>query len=157
MYKNTSDAIRKIYSQEGLAAFYNGVEATIWRHALWNGGYFGVIFGVRQALPKAETSSQELLNNFVAGTIGGTFGTILNTPSDVVKTRVQNQGPGSVKKYNWTIPAIRTIYAEEGAKALFKGFVPKVLRLGPGGGILLVVFDRVTKWMRVNILHEEEQ
>jgi solute carrier family 25 2-oxodicarboxylate transporter 21 len=29
---------------------------------------------------------------------------------------------------------------EEGFWALYKGFVPKVLRLGPGGGILLVVY-----------------
>lgn len=33
-------------------------------------------------------------------------------------------------------------------KALYKGFVPKVLRLGPGGGILLVVFDQVTKFFQ---------
>ncbi len=32
--------------------------------------------------------------------------------------------------------------------ALYKGFVPKVLRLGPGGGILLVVFDAVSAAMR---------
>lgn len=36
--------------------------------------------------------------------------------------------------------------------ALYKGFVPKVLRLGPGGGILLVVFESVTSWMRKNLL-----
>jgi hypothetical protein len=35
-------------------ALYNGLEATVWRHATWNGGYFGVIFGVRKTLPKAE-------------------------------------------------------------------------------------------------------
>lgn len=32
--------------------------------------------------------------------------------------------------------------------ALYKGFVPKVLRLGPGGGILLVVFEAVSNAMR---------
>ena len=32
--------------------------------------------------------------------------------------------------------------------ALYKGFTPKVLRLGPGGGIMLVVFDVVSNWMR---------
>jgi hypothetical protein len=37
-------------------ALFNGLEATIWRHAAWNGGYFGVIFGVRGVLPKAEVS-----------------------------------------------------------------------------------------------------
>ena len=29
--------------------------------------------------------------------------------------------------------------------ALYKGFLPKVVRLGPGGGILLVVFDFISK------------
>jgi len=46
-------------------------------------------------------------------------------------------------KYNWTLPALKTIVQEEGFGALYKGFIPKVLRLGPGGGILLVVFDGV--------------
>jgi solute carrier family 25 2-oxodicarboxylate transporter 21 len=32
--------------------------------------------------------------------------------------------------------------------AMYKGFLPKVLRLGPGGGILLVVFDAVSNAMR---------
>jgi len=34
-----------------------------------------------------------------------------------------------------------TIFQEEGARALYKGFVPKVLRLGPGGGVLLLVVE----------------
>ena len=37
-------------------------------------------------------------------------------------------------------------------KALWKGYVPKVVRLGPGGGILLVVFDVVANWIRANLL-----
>jgi solute carrier family 25 2-oxodicarboxylate transporter 21 len=34
-----------------------------------------------------------------------------------------------------------TIFREEGAAALYKGFVPKVLRLAPGGGVLLLVVE----------------
>lgn len=34
-----------------------------------------------------------------------------------------------------------TILREEGAAALYKGFVPKVLRLAPGGGVLLLVVE----------------
>ncbi len=30
--------------------------------------------------------------------------------------------------------------------------MPKVLRLGPGGGILLVVFEAVTAWMKENLV-----
>jgi solute carrier family 25 (mitochondrial 2-oxodicarboxylate transporter), member 21 len=43
-------------------------------------------------------------------------GTILNTPFDVVKTRIQNQvnRPGIVSKYNWALPSLGTIMREEG-------------------------------------------
>ena len=61
--------------------------------------------------------------------IGGTAGTLLNTPSDVVKTRIQSQ-PMGVNNYVWAIPSAVKIAREEGFMALYKGFVPKVLRLG---------------------------
>jgi hypothetical protein len=34
-----------------------------------------------------------------------------------------------------------TIMREEGPTALYKGFIPKVLRLAPGGGVLLLVVE----------------
>lgn len=61
----------------------------------------------------------------------------------VVKSRIQGTArvPGVVPKYNWTYPALVTIFREEGPAALYKGFVPKVLRLAPGGGVLLLVVE----------------
>lgn len=147
-YKNTLDCVLKIAREEGPLAFFKGLEATVLRHAAWNGGYFGVIHGVREALPRSESPQGNLLKNFVAGSIGGTVGTILNTPFDVVKTRIQNQAASATLKYNWALPALATIAREEGPAALYKGFMPKVLRLGPGGGILLVVFESVSNLMR---------
>ncbi len=44
------------------------------------------------------------------------------------------------------------IAREEGPAALYKGFVPKVMRLGPGGGILLVVFDFLSGYIRKYVL-----
>ncbi|KAF9569522.1 hypothetical protein EC968_002566 [Mortierella alpina] len=153
-YNGSIDALSKIVRSEGPLALYNGLEATLWRHAMWNGGYFGCIQGVKSAIPEAETPNGNLARNFVAGAIGGTFATMLNTPFDVVKTRIQNQAKGTVLKYNWTLPGVAMVYREEGFRALYKGFVPKVLRLGPGGGILLVVFDTVSTLIRKHILLE---
>ena len=73
---------------------------------------------------------------------------MLNTPFDVVKTRIQAVSGQSVRKYNWAIPALHTVFREEGMRALYKGFAPKVLRLGPGGGILLVAYDYVSSVLR---------
>lgn len=41
-----------------------------------------------------------------------------------------------------------TIMREEGAAALYKGYIPKVLRLAPGGGILLLVVEATLEVFR---------
>ena len=60
-----------------------------------------------------------------------------------MKSRIQQSPriPGVIPKYTWTYPALVTIAREEGFAALYKGFVPKVLRLAPGGGVLLLVVE----------------
>lgn len=190
-YRGMADCIRKIYAEEGLLTFAKGLESTLWRHAMWNGGYFGIIHFVRSVVPKPGAKPHEerlqnhqfdsnplsngiqsvqsvkaslpssgsvsigssLLHDFVCGAIGGTVGTILNTPFDVVKTRIQGH-IGPHPKYRWAIPSLYRIWQEEGFTALFRGFKPKVIRLGPGGGILLVVYDRVTKFFQT-MLYED--
>ncbi|CAD6587537.1 MAG: hypothetical protein ASARMPREDX12_002927 [Alectoria sarmentosa] len=149
-YNGMIDCVAKIVKEEGPLAMYNGLESTLWRHILWNSGYFGVIFQVKELLPKAEGKGQQIRNDLIAGAAGGTVGTILNTPMDVVKSRIQNSPKikGSVPKYNWAWPALGTVMKEEGFTALYKGFLPKVLRLGPGGGILLVVFTGVMDFFK---------
>lgn len=149
-YNGMLDVVMKTVRQEGVLAMYNGLESTLWRHILWNAGYFGCIFQVRQLLPKVEDKRAQMVNDIAAGSIGGTVGTLLNTPMDVVKSRIQNSPKvaGAVPKYNWAWPAVGTVMKEEGFAALYKGFLPKVLRLGPGGGILLVVFQGVTDFFR---------
>lgn len=149
-YKGPVDVVKQIIAKEGVMAMYNGLESTMWRHGVWNSGYFGIIFQARAMLPKPQNKTQKTTNDLIAGTIGGTVGSLLSTPFDVVKSRIQNTAvvAGVVRKYNWSWPSMLIVYREEGFRALYKGFVPKVLRLGPGGGILLVVFTEVTDFFR---------
>ncbi|KAI9825480.1 MAG: hypothetical protein M1826_006976 [Phylliscum demangeonii] len=149
-YSGMLDALVKVVRNEGLLAMYNGLESTMWRHILWNSGYFGCIFQVRGLMGTADSKRQQIFNNLLSGAVGGTVGTILNTPMDVVKSRIQNSPriAGQRPKYNWAWPAVGTVMREEGFAALYKGFLPKVLRLGPGGGILLVVFTSVMEFFR---------
>ncbi|TLD06152.1 uncharacterized protein PgNI_08895 [Pyricularia grisea] len=142
-YNGPVDVLLKTVKNEGILALYTGLESTMWRHILWNAGYFGCIYQVRQLLPKAETKKGQMASDIVAGSVGGTVGTILNTPMDVVKSRIQNttKVAGVTPKYNWAWPALGTVMREE-------GFLPKVLRLGPGGGILLVVYGGVMDFFR---------
>ncbi|KAG0747739.1 hypothetical protein G6F57_006779 [Rhizopus arrhizus] len=153
-YNGTADTIRKIVASEGALTLLNGLEATLWRQGVWNGVYFGLIFTVKDLLPKSKDSNQQRLTNFAAGTIGGMVATSFNTPFDVVKTRIQSYNGVGPKKYNWAVPGLVTVAKEEGIASLYRGFLPKVLRLGPGGGILLVVFETVSGFIRKNVLKE---
>ncbi|CAO3636371.1 unnamed protein product [Cunninghamella blakesleeana] len=146
-YKNAYDALKKIAKQEGILSLYNGFEATIWRQGLWNMMYFGSIFAIKDKLPKTNNKNEQLRNSFIAGTLAGTIGTIVNIPTDVVKSRVQGHMTGP-RKYNWTFPAVYIIGKEEGIQSLYRGFVPKVLRLSIGGGLILIIYENLSDWMR---------
>ncbi|CAO3700908.1 unnamed protein product [Rhizopus stolonifer] len=153
-YNGTSDTIRKIIAAEGPLSLLKGLEATLWRQGVWNGVYFGLIFTVKDLMPKPKDPNQQRITNFAAGTVGGMVATTFNTPFDVVKTRIQSFNGVGISKYNWAVPGLVTIAKEEGVASLYRGFLPKVLRLGPGGGILLVVFETVSGFIRKNILNE---
>jgi solute carrier family 25 2-oxodicarboxylate transporter 21 len=148
-YKGLVDCLIKVVRYEGLLALYNGFEATLWRHIVWNAGYFGCIFQVRSRLLTPGHSQdpirQKAINDLAAGFVGGVVGTTLNTPLDVVKSRIQSVAKlsGTKQKYEWVWPSLGVVAREEGFRALYKGYVAKVLRFGPGGGILLVVYSAV--------------
>ena len=137
----------KVYS-------YKGLEAQMWRNGVWNGAYFGVQ-GYAQLLremdPPVERTKQEVLGEkFVCGAVGSMLGTLLNTPFDVAKSRLQlqNTPAGERAKYRWTFQTLSVIQQEEGFSALYKGLGARILRLAPGGGIMIVVVDFVSNLLR---------
>ncbi|OAG38095.1 hypothetical protein AYO21_07685 [Fonsecaea monophora] len=144
-YKSVTRCVAHVVKSEGLLVLYQGFESTLWRHIVWNAGYFGSIFKVKAALPTPSTDVEQTLTNFVTGAIGGSLGTVLNTPLDVVKTRIQasTRAKGAAAKYNWAFPALITVAREEGIRGLYKGLTAKLLRFCPGGGILLVAHSQI--------------
>jgi solute carrier family 25 2-oxodicarboxylate transporter 21 len=150
-YSSVTRCVAQIVRSEGLFVLYQGFESTLWRHVVWNAGYFGSIFKVKAALPTPTTELEQTMTNFFTGAIGGSLGTLLNTPLDVVKTRIQaatranSGGGGAAAKYNWAFPALVTVAREEGVRGLYKGLTAKLLRFCPGGGILLAAHSQILK------------
>ena len=132
LYRGPVDVVRAIVKQSGWYGLYNGLGSTMIRHILWNGGYFASIFKIQQLLPKADNRREAMRNSLISGTIGGFIGTVLNTPADVIKTRIQNADrvPGVAPKYTGTFSGMLLILREEGPGALYKGFAPKVCFYG---------------------------
>lgn len=81
------------------------------------------------------------------------MGSVANIPIDVAKSRIQGPQPvaGQIK-YRTTVGSMILIAREEGFAALYKGLLPKVMRLGPGGAIMLLVYEYTYDYLRERLL-----
>ncbi|XP_018355363.1 PREDICTED: mitochondrial 2-oxodicarboxylate carrier isoform X2 [Trachymyrmex septentrionalis] len=123
----------------GLNGLNKGLSATIMRNAVFNSFYFGFYHSVKGYISVRKEPWLEFLSKVAIGFVSGTVASCLNIPFDVAKSRIQGSQDGT--QYKGTLNTMHIIYKREGFRALYKGLVPKVLRLGPGGAIMLVVYD----------------
>lgn len=92
---------------------------------------------------QARSKAEKLFEKFYTGAFASSVGTLLNTPFDVAKSRMQLQSstPGQPLKYRYAFQSVALIAKEEGFGSIYKGLGARLLRLGPGGGIMIVAFD----------------
>jgi solute carrier family 25 2-oxodicarboxylate transporter 21 len=145
-YSSVSHCAQEILKSEGVVGFTRGLESALWRNGSWNGTYFSLIWLSRQGGGDGgggvlSSVKNDKLRNFMSGFIGGTFATVANNPFDVVASRMRNVVPGEVSPLRFSWQALYYISRKEGLTALYRGFWPKVLRLGPGGGIMILSFE----------------
>ncbi|XP_050809926.1 mitochondrial 2-oxodicarboxylate carrier isoform X7 [Gopherus flavomarginatus] len=144
---------RRIITTEGLGfrGLNKGLTATLGRHGVFNMVYFGFYFNVKNIIPVNEEPTLEFLRKFGIGLVSGTIASIINIPFDVAKSRIQGPQPepGEIK-YRTCFKTMATVYKEEGFLALYKGLVPKIMRLGPGGAVMLLVYEYAYAWLQKN-------
>ncbi|KAF7635087.1 hypothetical protein Mgra_00005529 [Meloidogyne graminicola] len=150
--KSAATMAREIIRINGLGTngLYLGLGATLWRHGVWNLFYFGLYHNLKTLFISSTNYSSSSVGSIplrlLLGFISGSIASIANIPFDVAKSRIQGPQP-KIKLYITTWQTINFIKREEGIAALYRGLLPKVMRLGPGGGIMLVVFETVYEFL----------
>ncbi|XP_027130547.1 mitochondrial 2-oxodicarboxylate carrier isoform X2 [Larimichthys crocea] len=144
---------RRIMNSDGfgLKGLNKGLTSTLGRHGVFNMIYFGFYFNVKDAIPSNPDPTLEFLRKFAIGLTSGTISSCVNIPFDVAKSRIQGPQPvpGEIK-YRTCFQTMGLVYREEGYLALYKGLVPKIMRLGPGGAVMLLVYEYVSGWLQKN-------
>lgn len=82
-----------------------------------------------------------MANSFACGLSAGAVASGAVTPADVIKTRLQSKTPAGVEPYKGIANTASRIVANEGAPALFKGILPRVLVISPLFAITLAIFE----------------
>jgi len=148
-YKDSIHCFTKIVSTEGLKSLFIGLGPSFWRNCSWNSVYFAGIYKFKRLLPPAKSSIGDGVNATIAGAASGGLACTVYSPFDVIKTRFQSQvyETGVVQKYRYTVPSLIIIIRTEGAKALYKGLSPALLRMIIGAGVMAGTFEVLCQWI----------
>ncbi|XP_075517271.1 mitochondrial succinate-fumarate transporter 1-like [Primulina tabacum] len=147
-YKGPVNCAHMITREEGFLGLWAGATPTIMR----NGTNQAAMFTAKNAFDgifwrKHDGDGKVLLpwQSMISGFLAGTAGPVCTGPFDVVKTRLmaQNRSGGELK-YKGLFHAIKTIHAEEGLRALWRGLLPRLMRIPPGQAIVWAVADQIT-------------
>ena len=131
---------------EGITALWNGVGPTILR----NGTNQMCLFWAKNNLDriywdKHEGDGKKLtpLQSMMSGFSAACLGPVATGPFDVVKTRLMAQEKSGTVKYRGFLHALVKIPTEEGILAMWRGLLPRLMRIPPGQAIVWAVTDQV--------------
>ena len=137
-----------IVRQEGITALWNGVGPTILR----NGTNQMCLFWAKNNLDriywdKHEGDAKKLspVQSMVSGFSAACLGPCATGPFDVVKTRLMAQEKSGNLRYRGFLHALITIPKEEGIRAMWKGLLPRLMRIPPGQAIVWAVSDQIVQ------------
>lgn len=151
-------AFINIYKQEGLRGLWRGVVPTAQRAAVVAGVELPSYDLCKRMIVQSGYLGDTKATHFIASFIAGLAGAVASTPIDVVKTRMMNQKKlrSSVVMASNTAAVNPAIYSSsldcllqtvrtEGVTALYKGFIPTWVRLGPWNIIFFMTYEQMKK------------
>ena len=130
----------------GIKGLYRGAPATLARDIPFSVAFFALYGHLKDTWATDADGNTSFGKVLVSGMGAGMLGAALSTPPDVVKTRLQIKDA----KHTSMVAQTKDILANEGAAALFKGVVPRMMIIGPLFAITLFSYE-VQKWMMVKL------
>ncbi|XP_022820936.1 mitochondrial uncoupling protein Bmcp [Spodoptera litura] len=138
----------EIHRLEGWRGLWRGVGPTSQRAAV----IAAVELPVYDACKKRLTAplGDSPLNHFASSLLASLGSAVASTPLDVIRTRLMNQRKlkGQAPKpneriYKGTVDCFLQTVRNEGFMALYKGFVPTWLRMGPWNIIFFLTYEQL--------------
>jgi len=151
-FKNSGvGALRHIWTTQGVPGIFCGYFGIQYRQAAWTGAYFGSLAFFQQQVDSAIAATVGGKNVFVSqlisGFFAGVFGSVFNTPGDVIRSVIQKRAFSQTTRSRIT-PALLwsgvTEFFKVGAEivgtksfaGLYYGFGFKAIHLGGSGALL---------------------
>ncbi|KAL2498891.1 Mitochondrial uncoupling protein 5 [Abeliophyllum distichum] len=114
----------RIIQQEGIAALFSGVSATVLRQTLYSTTRMGLYDILKKKWTDPNTKNMPLTRKITAGLIAGGIGAAVGNPADVAMVRMQADGRlplAQRRNYKSVVDAISQMAKNEGITSLWRG------------------------------------
>jgi len=131
-YTNVFNAITRIASEEGFAAFYRGSQPFVMRAMVVGGTQVATYDQFKDVYASVGVKKGGLPNTFCSAMSAGLIYSLITMPLETTKNRMAFQTPDASGKlpYTSTPQTIKMIARTEGTLALWSGFLPYYGRCG---------------------------
>lgn len=151
-YKNIFSCFANILKNEGIKAFYLSYPTTLVMNIPYTlahfTGYETFKFLLHDAYGHPEDDHHDrthTLKHLVAGGAAGALAAVVSNPFDVMKTRLQTQGP---KEYAGLRDVFFRIRKEEGMRGFMRGAVPRMLYHAPSAAITWATYEYIKRFFK---------
>eukprot|EP00252_Welwitschia_mirabilis_P016526 TRINITY_DN3642_c0_g1_i3.p1 TRINITY_DN3642_c0_g1~~TRINITY_DN3642_c0_g1_i3.p1 ORF type:complete len:357 (-),score=59.34 TRINITY_DN3642_c0_g1_i3:361-1431(-) len=156
-YNGTIQGIRYIWNTEGLRGFFKGNGTNCARIIPNSAVKFysyeqasSAILWLYRRQTGNENAEHTPFSRLGAGACAGIIAMSATYPMDMVRGRLTVQTDKSPNQYRGMCHALATVFREEGARALYKGWLPSVIGVIPYVGLNFAVYETLKDWIVKN-------
>ncbi|MFH4984583.1 hypothetical protein AB6A40_011292 [Gnathostoma spinigerum] len=145
-YKHVVDALVRIVREEGVLTLWRGCIPTVIRAMVVNAAQLATYSQTKQMILQSKYLKDGLPCHFAASMISGLATTVASLPVDIAKTRIQNMRYIDGKpEFKSAFDVVNKVVRNEGFSALWKGFTPYYLRVGPHTVLTFIFLEQLNK------------
>ncbi|CRK18336.1 hypothetical protein BN1723_002476 [Verticillium longisporum] len=152
VYASLRGAVAEIYRDEGPRGFFRGLGPGVAQIVPYMGMFFAAYEGFRLHLGALELPWGG--GDATAGVMASVMAKTAVFPLDLVRKRIQVQGPTraryvhkNIPEYQGALGALRTILKVEGVRGMYRGLVVSLVKAAPGSAVTVWTYERMLNWL----------
>jgi len=146
-WSDVQKCLKELVKTQGVRGLWSGYTATLLRDVPFSAMYWPLYEQCKSTMNLYTSNRDAFFVNFCSGAFAGSVASTVTLPFDVIKSIKQSEiGEKGRSRGNVTIATV--LVREQGARGLFAGLVPRLLKAAPACAILISSYEFCSAFFR---------